>query len=289
MEAQFGAREVPLIPAALYGSRSFVVATTGLLYPVFAATGPYKPGVNVARCWCYHSYMSGTTFMTHNDLSSIACTHKAPDIDCTCGFYAYFGNAGNAAHMTTSGQRVVGIVEASGRCVVGDLGFRAEKIKIVALVGNFPRRDEEPAEEEKPTTRSRVARWLGDKAVNLSKSGVAEKITSSRKGIIAWGVLVVGSQGVMAFGTDPMRIVATVLLGLLIAGYVGVTMGSLVGDIVEVRRRIDVTLDDFYAQPDVTTLQRVQDIYPDIKCFKTLEEAYKHFPPTKLSDLPKED
>lgn len=58
--------------------------------------------------------------------------HKSPDVDCTCGIYAHYlpmesYSIGPAA--------VLGVVEASGKIVMGTKGFRAEKMKILALAG----------------------------------------------------------------------------------------------------------------------------------------------------------
>lgn len=59
-----------------------------------------------------------------------------PTKRCVCGFYAYYDVARWSQHPSRSAryQRVEGIIEGYGRCVVGNKGFRAEHAVIVGLV-----------------------------------------------------------------------------------------------------------------------------------------------------------
>lgn len=56
--------------------------------------------------------------------------HSAPDLECTCGIYAHY----LPLESYSLAVGVLGVVEASGKIVMGTKGFRAEKCKIVALV-----------------------------------------------------------------------------------------------------------------------------------------------------------
>lgn len=49
---------------------------------------------------------------------------------CSCGFYAYYSSSPN---QYINGSRVTGIIEGYGNTLIGTLGFRSEKAKIVAL------------------------------------------------------------------------------------------------------------------------------------------------------------
>lgn len=64
-------------------------------------------------------------------------TAAPPVKDCSCGYYALhkprFPGACIAVWGTNIQYRLAGVVEASGRIIVGPLGFRAENIRIVAL------------------------------------------------------------------------------------------------------------------------------------------------------------
>jgi hypothetical protein len=56
--------------------------------------------------------------------------HEAPDATCTCGIYGWYEP--EYALRLHSGS-VLGVVEYSGRILLGSKGFRAEKAKIIAL------------------------------------------------------------------------------------------------------------------------------------------------------------
>lgn len=58
--------------------------------------------------------------------------HRVGNVDCTCGFYAYFDTNDNPYHK--SGEQVMGIVEAHGTVSVGSRGFRAQKAQLQALI-----------------------------------------------------------------------------------------------------------------------------------------------------------
>lgn len=67
--------------------------------------------------------------------------HTAPDESCTCGFYAFWA----AEPAPVSAQfPVAGVVEGSGRTLIGSRGFRCAKARIVAL--HIPVPDEADAE-----------------------------------------------------------------------------------------------------------------------------------------------
>lgn len=99
--------------------------------PMTGATGRFDwmPGVNEARC--------------NNDAS-----HSPPvDADdlgaaCGCGFWAYWDiaalAAGGAMSLSLSSYvPITGVIEGSGRVLIGERGFRAQKARIVALAPAF--------------------------------------------------------------------------------------------------------------------------------------------------------
>jgi hypothetical protein len=67
-----------------------------------------------------------------NNSGEVEISHKAPHLGCTCGIYAHYLPL-ESYHSWS--RRVFGVVEASGRILMGTKGFRAEKAKIVALAG----------------------------------------------------------------------------------------------------------------------------------------------------------
>jgi hypothetical protein len=59
-------------------------------------------------------------------------THVSPDVSCTCGIYAHYLPLESYEKVRSN---IFGVVEASGRILMGTKGFRAEKAKVVALAG----------------------------------------------------------------------------------------------------------------------------------------------------------
>jgi hypothetical protein len=109
---QFSGKEVPLVPGGLRGYREWTVTADGLRAVNFGYI--WGPGVNVARC------------MGRWITPGPPMRHEAPDAGCACGLYARYELVGCSLNAT-------GVIEASGRVILGTRGFRAEKAKIVAL------------------------------------------------------------------------------------------------------------------------------------------------------------
>jgi hypothetical protein len=64
---------------------------------------------------------------------------KIPVESCGCGFWAYWTEHAASQHGGGDSWRlpVLGVIEATGRVLHGELGFRAQKAKIVALFPAF--------------------------------------------------------------------------------------------------------------------------------------------------------
>lgn len=65
--------------------------------------------------------------------------HRAPEDDCTCGFYAYSVDGDDNYWLTTlagfvGSVRVFGVIECYGKCLIGARGLRAEKARVRALL-----------------------------------------------------------------------------------------------------------------------------------------------------------
>lgn len=61
--------------------------------------------------------------------------HVSPGNDCTCGVYAHYLPLESYEKQRNS---IFGVVEASGKILMGTKGFRAEKAKVIALAGYGP-------------------------------------------------------------------------------------------------------------------------------------------------------
>lgn len=147
----------PLVAGSIVGVRSFRLEWRGRLAGV-SVPDVWLPGENVAECRKDHGslgyggvlhqmnitmnrmlygYRTVTAPLTagpepaDKPVAEKPPTHRAGDLKCACGFYAYFDNGANPHHHKGN---VVGIIEGYGVVTVGSRGFRAEKATIKALV-----------------------------------------------------------------------------------------------------------------------------------------------------------
>lgn len=86
----------------------------------FNYTYVWKPGENTASCAIGRGHPEG----------------EAAVPDCSCGFYALYKPS---KPSLLRGYHLYGAIEGYGRTVLGRLGFRSEKARIVGLVGNARR------------------------------------------------------------------------------------------------------------------------------------------------------
>lgn len=68
------------------------------------------------------------------DMDKSSATHVSPDISCTCGIYAHY----LPLESYEKPKNLFGVVECSGKLLMGTKGFRAEKARVVALAGYGP-------------------------------------------------------------------------------------------------------------------------------------------------------
>ena len=94
----------------VHGVRQFRVGDDGLL-PAHVGDRPWSAGVTFANC--------------------LRGPHAAPKEGCTCGLHAWYAVADARAH-TLPGE-VTAVVRASGRVLLGEHGWRAEKAEILAV------------------------------------------------------------------------------------------------------------------------------------------------------------
>ena len=104
--------EVALVPGTLLVHRGWNVREGGFL-AAYSAPYVWERGVNEAVCKAY--------------VGRPGLHGEAPDTNCTCGFYGLY-DPNNVDSVD-----VRGVVEVSGRVILGTRGVRAQKAKIVAL------------------------------------------------------------------------------------------------------------------------------------------------------------
>lgn len=124
-----------LVPASVFGIRRFGIDPYGRLTGLVHRQ-VWLPGVNEARCrknesgfhvsWMSFS-VAGTT-ATGEPVPEAPEGHDAPHALCQCGFYAFHHGVASYA-----GDGPIGVIEGNGNAVVGPMGFRIQRAKIVAL------------------------------------------------------------------------------------------------------------------------------------------------------------
>ena len=105
--------------------RSFRIGPGGGLHPLFSDP-PWRDGANIASCRRQDGGPMVRVLGT-----GAAPVHRAPDPDCTCGFYAY-GTA-DAVDDYPHGRHVLAVIACWGRIIAGTRGLRAEQSRIEAL------------------------------------------------------------------------------------------------------------------------------------------------------------
>lgn len=86
---------------------------------------------NVLNSYGYSLWDKGSLTSVCNRFNENEDRHPSPEINCSCGIYAHY----LPLESYERGHNVFGVIEASGKILLGTKGFRAEKAKIVALSG----------------------------------------------------------------------------------------------------------------------------------------------------------
>lgn len=121
----------PLVAGSVVGQRWFNVDQLGRLLSLGTPPVAFRPGVNEAVCRnALYEGVNGyplTTITVERRPVVVAAEHQIAGVDCSCGYYAFFDNNERKAG-------VYGIIEGTGVCTVGTLGFRASRARLLALV-----------------------------------------------------------------------------------------------------------------------------------------------------------
>lgn len=127
-------KSVPFAVGSLTGLRSFRVTSDGRLT---AINFPYvyHGGENHARC---EMGIPDSVSVRFGEYHHVAVQW------CTCGFYAYYNGKDSYSSVNT----VTGIVQGYGKCTYGAEGFRAQKVRILAII-NPHLTDKQVREQEK--------------------------------------------------------------------------------------------------------------------------------------------
>ena len=117
-------------PGMLRGYRNFRFDQDFL--QLRAMTSEYEFKFNTEEEW----WQAQCNPKGHKRPASMDYTHVSPDVNCTCGFYVnYFPNESFYTHSVSfyTDVCVRGVVETSGKLILAERGFRAQKMKLIAL------------------------------------------------------------------------------------------------------------------------------------------------------------
>lgn len=130
-----GGNKFPFAVGEVVGYRAWRPSVTGLRSLHVPAEWKLK-GENVAVC--LNSPLMGKCSCDSCRDNPPEPTHPAPDVDCTCGFYAYNTDEDLRVHiknernyMTT--PLIAGTVKCYGRTMIGTKGLRCEKAEVTGL------------------------------------------------------------------------------------------------------------------------------------------------------------
>jgi hypothetical protein len=121
-----------VVPGTLRGFRHFrlsIAPPDGSLLSINDST-PYDTGIMKASCKPPRT--SANPFPLGPDERHPET--DAPAQKCTCGIYGWYNPSAIDPGFGRSSERVTGVIEASGKIVLGTRGFRAQAARIVAIV-----------------------------------------------------------------------------------------------------------------------------------------------------------
>lgn len=275
---EYGRREVPLIPGEMYGMRAFRVRDDGTLGPLHRNKNfVYSEGINVAKCddepinWQI-TFTSGLTYtMAAPTQEVVHPDEPTPHIDCSCGFYAYFEDAPETSFMAhVADDRVNAIVRATGRCIVGDLGFKAEKMEVVGLVADAP--------DSIESKKAKFDRFMLDTSKRIDFAWWKKYMLFL---IVHWTITILhgiyekNAALTFAYHCTTLILWSVCIVAVVTGIYAGVRYRKMIKDIATMFDR---------PSPELTA--QLVKAYPNIPLFSSLPEAKEYFPITKASDLP---
>lgn len=163
----------PLVAGTLVGYKWLTVDSAGELFgPTFPQ--PVEVGENLASCQSASSIQAWYHGQAHEVFSPKKpfpqwlrlrrprfSAHPAPWAGCGCGYWVMTQDPTMISYGTKSSNALLCAVEGYGRCVLGPLGFRAQKMKVLAVCA------QRPASVPQPAMR-----------VGLSPNGTAEMIVA---------------------------------------------------------------------------------------------------------------
>lgn len=300
----------PDVVGSLFGIRGFVLTDDGYLRGVTYAV-PWGPDWNQAQClvarrpaeqvepiprlhpfWGrIHSVESGCMFPLEPGQPVEYQEGWQPDpckgLDplCGCGFYGYY----DATTGRTSGYgNIRGVIEATGRSVVGPKGFRAPRARIVALVRpqTFTVRLSGIKQREVVALQATVALLIA----THKELRMRPWFGGANKFGVLWGGCVAGLVLLGVGASDRTALLGAVsVVGTIVAA---LTYGSrrrtkrTAAHLVAMIRDGKKQIADFTADVDLDELMTlVAEHYPDAKVYPSMVAMLADYPPSDVRGL----
>ena len=275
--------------------RVFALDSRGILRGVTYPQA-WRPGENIAKClsartngtpWdtndryfyevagigINETFDSEPTLMT--GYSSTGCgdgnLNSMVHPDCTCGFYAYH-NQRSVGYGVRHGARVLAVVEGYGKLVVGTLGYRAQKARIVAVVP--------PTPHEATDRQRRVKRAISDIDDVLAED--------NEKGNLTQGTALLAAMGV-AFSVLAPPFGGALLVGAAVNHHATKTTRTYARNQLMLHRQRLVKEYDALPTDYVETMALCRENYPDIEYYATANEMLGAHKIVSLEALAKDE
>ncbi len=210
------------------------------------------------------------------------CGGLAPE--CACGFYAYHDGHTQYA-MSGPGCRVQAVIEAYGRVVLGTLGYRAEKARILGVV--------KPPESEAARRRHSMEDSIKSLQQTLSAVKAKPGLVPGRN---LRRVQVMAVVGALFAAVVPLQAAPAFLLytgALVTSSYIfkrvfraeyEQTVSAIEQAIQSYREQIAALPVDYSSH-----LEKAMANYPNVQWFDTFEELMNAFPCESLKSLVTEE
>jgi hypothetical protein len=151
----------------------------------------WEPGVNEAKCSHHPDHEPPVEFDAKRDL------------ECGCGFWAYWQL--DPGRRWNGSLPVMGIIEGTGRVLIGEKGFRSQKARIIALVPVF--RVEASRQESYGWGDRSYSGWRSQPDNPADQEQHARELAEAQSTAAAWMGVIMEALGTMY---PEARIFATV-------------------------------------------------------------------------------
>ena len=201
--------------------------------------------------------------------------HKIAARDCSCGFYAYFGER-RVNH--TSDYSVLGVIEGYGRVTFGQFGFRAEKAKILALYNPHAKEsDANPKSQRFHAIRS----LAGNLKFEMSVLALYTAVSTTRiflydhlaLNIVGWVLWAIWFVSFCAGFVVRRRLRKNLRAQASMERLLAISQGNY------------SHLDKCGSEISKEVYREIQKKYPSIPMYRTVEAMVEAYPPTVHAEL----